>query len=73
MRPVVCLKQEKAQHAAIKEAALQEHLQQLKEELQVSEQEVESKQAAVTGLRDELAAAHASNGSLVANLQVCAM
>ena len=71
LRPTVCLTQEKAQHAANTEAAFEERLQQLTQELQVSEQAAESKQAAVTDLQDELAAAHASNESLAAKLQVC--
>ena len=69
LRPVLCPIQE----AVDREAAFQAQLQQLAEELRLSAQEAESKQAVVTDLQDELAAARASNESRAANLQVRAM
>ena len=67
IRPVIFLLQE----AANLEAALQERLQQLENELRLSAQEAESKQAVVTRLQDELAVAHASTESLAVKVQVC--
>ena len=69
IRPVFCPTQE----AANGEAGLQAQLQQLAEEVESSTQEAESKQAVVTGLQEELAAAHGSNEALAARLRVCAM
>ena len=69
IRPVFRLLQE----GVNLEAALQKRLQQLEEELRLSAQEAESKQAVVTDLQDELAAAHTSNESLAAKLQVSAV